>query len=245
MGHCTAIPTSQKAALHAQRCLYPPNPTKHLQNGSNRPITILFPPLLSPRSFPPVRHLDMPLLNHHAHSTRIRYEHWPEFESALFDWIQRVEEQVTISGDIIREKAKFFWQNLPIYQRKDMRSFSNGWLSIFLARWNVKSYIKHGEKGSVPEYSAQETVTIRRALSAYNLRDVFNCDKTFLFWEKISGRSLYTQSSWKKEKTRIPALFCSNADGSECLPIWFIGTAKKSSCLFRPVETSIQNLKLV
>ena len=124
-----------------------------------------------------------------------------------------------------------------------MPSFSNGWLSNFLARRNVNSYIKHGEEGSVLEDSAQEMVTIGQALSAYNLRDVFNCDETCLFWKKIPDRSLSTRSlpGRKKEKPRISVLFCSNADGSEHVPIWFIRTAKKKKkkkvlVPFRPVE---------
>lgn len=247
MGRRTAIPTSQKAALRTQRRLHPTKSNKALaewfqQTYNHKLSSSSVSEILSTH----YKHLDEPLSNHHTNSARIRREHWPELERALFEWIQQVEEQVIISGDIIKEKARFFWENLPMYQGKDVPAFSNGWLSSFLSRRNIKSYIQHGEEGSVSENSAQEMLSIRQALSAYNPRDIFNCDETSLFWKKIPDRSLSTRSlpGKKKEKARMSALFCSNADGSERLPIWFIGTAKKPRA-FQASGINIQSLKLV
>lgn len=140
---------------------------------------------------------------------------------------------------MIREKARFFWQNLPIYKDTEMPSFSNGWLHGFQARKGIKDRtFFFGEEGSVPGDSEARMVSIRMTLNAYNPRDIFNCDETSLFWKQIPDRSLATRSlpGRKKEKARITALFCCNSDGSEKLPTWYIGTAKTPRA-FKPLES--------
>ena len=101
-------PTSQKTTLRAQRRLYPANSNKALAEWFQQTYNhTLSSSTVSEVLSSHYRHLDEPLSNHHAHSTRIWHEHWLKLESALFAWIQRVKEQVVISGDIIREKDEF------------------------------------------------------------------------------------------------------------------------------------------
>ena len=87
---------------------------------------------------------------------------------------------------------------------------------------------------------------IRQALSAYSPKDQFNCDETALLWEQIPTRSLTAQQlpGQKKEKARIFALFCCNADASEKLDPWFIGNARTPHA-FRAAGVNIQNFNLV
>ncbi|OJJ88102.1 uncharacterized protein ASPGLDRAFT_43224 [Aspergillus glaucus CBS 516.65] len=133
-----------------------------------------------------------------------------------------------------------------MYPSMEKPTFSNGWLHRFQARRTVKWHEQHGEAGGVPKQAEQEMVTIRQALSAYSLRDQFNCDETALFWKQTPSRSLSTRQlpGWKKEKARISALFCCNADGSEKLDPWFIGTAKNPHA-FRAAGINIRNFNLV
>ena len=106
-----------------------------------------------------------------------------------------------------------------------MPSFSNGWLAGFQHRESIHSRVHHGEDGSTPESATTDMIPIRQALQLYSPRDIFNCDETGLYWKRIPDRSLATRSlpGRKKEKARISALFCCNADGSEKLKPWFIG----------------------
>lgn len=247
MGRRTAIPNTQKASLRAYRRLHPYSTIKHLQkwfletyNHSLSASSIS--EILSSR----YNFVDEPLTQHSSNSKRHRREYWPELEEALFLWIRRVEGQVIISGELIKEKARFFWGKLPVYEGKEMPTFSNGWLSGFQSRRSIKTYKQHGEAGSLPDEAFQEMIAIRQALSTYCPRDVFNCDETALFWKQIPDRSLSTRSlpGKKKEKARISALFCCNADGSERLPTWYIGTAKRPRAFQAAGIQNIQNLNV-
>jgi len=175
---------------------------------------------------------------------RQRRENWPELENALNDWITRVEGQIPISAKILRCKAEQFWDIM--YPSMEKPTFSNGWLHRFQARRTVKWYEQHGEAGDVPKQAEQEMVMIKQALSAYSLKDQFNCDETALLWKQTPSRSLWTRQlpGRKKERARISALFCCNADGSEKLDPWFIGTAKNPHA-FRAAGINIRNFNLV
>lgn len=87
---------------------------------------------------------------------------------------------------------------------------------------------------------------IKQVLNAYSLKDQFNCDETGLFWKQSPARSLSTCQlpGRKKDKARITALFCCNADGSEKLSPWFIGTAKNPRA-FQAAGVNIRNLNLI
>jgi hypothetical protein len=176
---------------------------------------------------------------------RYRQEHWPHLESALYEWVQRAEGKIPISGEIIQKKAAFFWQNMGIYKDQAMPSFSNGWLQKFQARRSIKERVLHGEEGSVSIDAGKAMIAIRQTLASYEYRDIFNCDETGLFWKLIPDRSLSTRSlpGRKKEKARISLHFCCNADGSEKLQIWAIGNAKKPRA-FRAAGINIENLNI-
>ena len=127
-----------------------------------------------------------------------------------------------------------------------MPTFSNGWLCGFQACQDIRLCIQHGEAGSLQEEATTEMFAIWHALSLYATQDIFNCDETSLYWRLTPDRSLSSQDlpGCKKEKSRISALFCCNSDASECLPIWFIGTAKKPKA-FTSTGINIENLGCV
>lgn len=79
-----------------------------------------------------------------------------------------MEGQISISAEIIRHKAEYFWD--IIYPGMEKPTFSNGWLHRFQARRTVKWHEQHGEAGDAPKQTEQEMVMIRQALSAYSPR---------------------------------------------------------------------------
>ena len=239
------ISNNQKAALRAQHHLKPYLSNLQLQQWFeakyNQPI--------NPSSISrilSVKYTDLDSLSNERllNDKRRRPEQWPDLEHALFSWIQRAEERITISQEVIREKARQFWPAL--YPGKDMPTFSNGWLRGFQARRDVKFRVQHGEAGSLGENAAIEMLAIQQALSTYAPQDIFNCDETSLYWRLVPDRSLTTRTlpGRKKEKSRISALFCCNYDASERLPIWFIGTAKRPKA-FATAGINIENLGCV
>jgi hypothetical protein len=239
-----SIPTSQKAALRARKRLYPNATQKDLREWFKDTYDhTLSSGLISDILSRKYDYLDADSLPSRD-AKRQRRENWPELENALFEWIIRVEGQIPISAEIIRRKAQSFWEK--IYPGQEMPTFSNGWLHNFQTRRSVRWYRQHGEEGGVLAQADQEMLEIRQVLSAYSLKDQFNCDETGLFWKQTPARSLSTRQlpGRKKDKARITALFCCNADGSEKLRPWFIGTAKNPRA-FRAAGVNIQNLNLI
>ena len=72
-------------------------------------------------------------------------------------------------------------------------TFSNGWLHQFQAQKSIRWHEQYGEAGDIPKQAEQEMVMIRQALSAYDLKDQFNCDETALLWKQTPAHSLSTQ----------------------------------------------------
>lgn len=67
----------------------------------------------------------------------------------LAEWFFFNERLVIISSEIVREKARWFWQHLPQYNSITEPFFSKGWLHKFKARHGIKSWRRHGEAGIV------------------------------------------------------------------------------------------------
>lgn len=241
----TPITNAQKAALRQQRALYPNKSNKELREWFllefNQPIA---PSSVSEILSARYQSLDEPTAKL-QHKKR-RLQHWPELEDALFEWIKGAEGRVPITGEVIREKARFFWSNLPAYSGQDMPTFSNGWLTSFQQRTGIRDSRLHGEEGSLSEITESQMIPIRQVLSGYHPQDIFNCDETALFWKRVPDRSLTTRQlpGRRKEKARITAHFCCNSDGSERLPIWYIGTARAPRA-FQAAGINIRNLNLV
>lgn len=147
-------------------------------------------------------------------------------EDALLKWLKRVQTDVPISDELLREKAKRFWHVLDTYKEMEMPQLSAGWLYKFKRRHGVKQYIRHGEAGDVDEAAVSEQIKLLQSLvQNYHPADVYNCDETGLFWKSTPDRGLATQqfSGTKQNKSRITAHFCCNADGSDKVPVWIIG----------------------
>jgi hypothetical protein len=170
-----------------------------------------------------------------------RVESWPELEEALYKWIQRAETQISVSLELVCEKARQFWPSL--YPETEMPQFSNGWLQRFQNCRNIRSNSRHGKAGSLSINADKAMISIRQVISKYSPKDIFNCDETGLYWRMIPDQSLTTRSipGKRKDKARITLYFCTNSDASERLPIWIIGTAKKPR-VFQAAGVNIENL---
>jgi hypothetical protein len=73
---------------------------------------------------------------------------------------------------------------------------------------------------------------IRKKAEEYGPDLTYNIDESGYYWKMKPDRSLSTfeAKSSKKAKARITANFCCNASGTDKLPSWFIGTAKRPNC---------------
>lgn len=151
---------------------------------------------------------------------------WPLVDTALYDWVYLAQSHVNLTGAILKEKAATFFKEF--YPDRPLPVFSNGWLHRFQARQGVRSFKQYGESGSAIQSHDTMISLIRDEITQYRPGDVFNCDESGLFWKMIPDTGLATMSlpGRKKDKSRITVHFCCNADGSERLPLWYIGSAK-------------------
>ena len=172
-----------------------------------------------------------------ANTKRDRGPKWEVLEAALADWALRFDAvHGTVSGDLLRLKATEFWSKLPQYQGQVCPSWSDGWLEGFKKRHNFRQRRKVGEAGSVQiteEMSAQME-RIRAVQSQFLPQDTYNMDETGFHWKRLPSSGLTASSIGKKlDKARITANLCCNQDGSDKVPLWFIGNAKSPRCFAR------------
>ena len=114
---------------------------------------------------------------------------YPQMESALVEWFLSHQDRVNVSGDLIKEKAALFLDNL--YPEHDVFEFSNGWLESFKERHGIKSFRRFGESGSVDMTLIEKSLPdIRETLDKYEWKDIYNMDETGLFYR--------LQVSWYK-----------------------------------------------
>src|SRR5687767_14938177 len=72
---------------------------------------------------------------------------YDDIDQALAIWVeQALNASLDLSGNILKEKAMTFAELL---NKNDFKA-SEGWLSGFKERHNIKEYVKHGEAGSAP-----------------------------------------------------------------------------------------------
>lgn len=112
----------------------------------------------------------------------------------------------------------------------EVPQFSAGWLARFKKRYGIRQRVRYGEAGSLDHaLIAEQLVAVQAIARNFHTSDIYNCDETALFWKAMPDRGLSTSQlpGTKQHKARITAHFCCNADGSDKLPVWFIGKAKR------------------
>jgi hypothetical protein len=160
---------------------------------------------------------------------RQRTGHWPDLEKVLWEWQIKIELRGGFTtGEILQQKARQIWERLPQYQGKPYPEFSSRWLEKFKKRHDIVSRIRFGEAGSVLISTEEEMKALQTVAGEYNEEDIYNMDETGLYWKMLPSRGLSVQSipGLKKDKARISIAFCTNATGTDRLPVWFIGKAK-------------------
>lgn len=167
----------------------------------------------------------------HEDQARAKRPKWPKLEEMLMTWINQLEFcNITITGPAIIETANIFFSK-AYPDQQEQPSFSNGWLTGFKKRNNIKQYTFSGEANST-KIDETAMVRLRTIAGSYNLDDIYNMDETGLFWRMTPKTGLATQPrrGIKKEKSRITVILCTNGSGTDKFPLWIIGKHKKPHC---------------
>lgn len=133
-----------------------------------------------------------------------------------------------MTGNILIEKARHIWHQIPEYQNQPVPEFSIGWLAGFKKRHKIQKHISHGEALSVPESATEDMKGLRTICGEFLEDDIYNMDETGLFWRQspTSGLATENRPGVKKDKSRITLVACVNCTGSDRVPLWIIGQAK-------------------
>ncbi|CAB5387544.1 unnamed protein product [Rhizophagus irregularis] len=123
-----------------------------------------------------------------ANNFREKSSVYPQLEEVISIWVdQQISRNLTINGPIIQQKA------VECANLLDITNFSAsaGWLSNFKQRNNLHTYKKKGEAGSAPiDELPQMRAELREILQAYELKDIWNCDETALFWRLEPSKTI-------------------------------------------------------
>jgi len=98
---------------------------------------------------------------------------------------------------------------------------SDGWFEGYKRRYNIKEYLKSGEGNSAPlENLTEFRSRLQDVIKSYELRDVFNCNETALFWLLEPSRTLSkgVVVGTKKSKERVTVLLTCSALGEKIKP---------------------------
>lgn len=171
---------------------------------------------------------------------RDRKAKFPELENALMQWFSNARSQnIPISGEIMKEKAKQFAEQLQI---SDFEC-STGWLDKFKERHELTFKKVCGEANSVDTGTGAMSdwkTKLQTILSEYQAEDIFNADETGLFYRMMPEKTLEYKNvkchGGKMSKERVTVMVCANMTGNEKLPLFVIGKSKNPRC-FKNVKT--------
>lgn len=177
-------------------------------------------------------------------TSRQRQPQWPQLEDILYKWQQLLEGRGgLVTGDLLSEKAREVWSRIPEYQGKPIPEFSTGWVHRFKQRHSLSRRRVHGEASSTPPAAFVEMAAVRGLCDGYQEEDIYNFDETGLYWRASPSTGLTSRAlpsaglisrahpGVKQDKSRISILACTNATGSDRLPLWFIGKSQQPRAL--------------
>jgi hypothetical protein len=142
----------------------------------------------------------------------------PIVDKAMNEWFSAVTERgVRISGPMLQQKAEFFAEKIG---HSDFKA-TEGWISRWKDRNNIKFKRFHGEKSSADTNGANEwsLAKLPEILKNFSPQDIYNADETGLFYRATPDGSLCykreTLEGSKKSMDRITVLCCCNMAGTD------------------------------
>nr|CCA19947.1 PREDICTED: similar to Tigger transposable elementderived protein 6 putative [Albugo laibachii Nc14] len=165
-------------------------------------------------------------------------------DAQLLVWIEECGQRgICITGHLIRLKAERLRDELvtgsvsvAMRSRLLELTFSEDWLYNFQRHHIFKSRRTQGEAGSACATPVEKgRVALRARIVDYEGKDVYDPDETALYYCKPPNKTICTEpiSGRKSDKKRLTVAVVANADGTEKLPLLFVGSAVKPHCFGR------------
>lgn len=156
-----------------------------------------------------------------------------DVDEALTQWFTLATSRgVQVSGPILKAKSEDLARKLG----NDEFKATDGWLSRWKVRHDIKFKRSHGEKASAnSEYADEWKYTkLPQILAKFSLDDIYNADETGLYYRATPDGSLCFKhesiAGSKKGMDRITILCCVNASGTDKKKLLVIGKSKKPRC---------------
>lgn len=166
-------------------------------------------------------------------------------EQGLFTWFSQKRSQgEPISGSLLQEKALKF--NAAVGGPSNFKA-SNGWLSRFKLRHQIRQVSVQGEKLSA---DAPASIKFCEQIHKYvvdnnlNPDNIYNADEMGHAWKSLPRYTLAASTEKsapgrKIVKDRVSVLTCANATGTHRLPLLVIGKSKKPRCFKNIKQTHV------
>ena len=118
---------------------------------------------------------------------------------------------------------------------------SNGYIENFMRRAGIQSSVRLLGRGvsTIPNGHGERMNQIQEICSMYPLRNIYNMDESGLLF-RLCPRISHLSSSenrrhvrgtdLQRNKDRITIVLFVNADGTQILPVWYIGHAANPRC---------------
>ena len=136
-----------------------------------------------------------------------------------------------------------FHNCMPQYKDQNEPKWLNGWLENFQAKYSIAKTKKHSKLGSANAINYNKEIkAIQLQLLQFALRDIYNYNKTGLFFKAVLDFLLTTKPlpRQKIKKDRITAMHTYSALGKR-LKIQFIGKLKNPRC-FKNIKVKVINM---
>jgi hypothetical protein len=139
---------------------------------------------------------------------------------------------VPISGEILREKAQFFYAQT---HNDDNFKGSSGWLDKFKNRYGIRQLSITGEKLSSDAAAVEPFKNLlQNKIEEMQLcpDQIYNADESGIFWKLLPQKTLAHQAEAsapgrKMSKERLTFMPCSNASGTHKLRLLILGKSLK------------------
>lgn len=138
-------------------------------------------------------------------------------------------ENTALTGAMIIHQAQELAKKMKL-PAADWPRFGPSWLRRLQERYGFRWRRAFGESDSADMDGAKEELArLKSIVACYTTDNVFNMDESAFFYKAVPRGSICRGSApaLKQNKARVTMAVCSNASGSEKLPLLFLGTAAK------------------
>ncbi|KAH9146846.1 hypothetical protein AeRB84_009328, partial [Aphanomyces euteiches] len=154
-----------------------------------------------------------------------------ELDRRVSLWIVDANEKnACLTGDMIMRKAQKIAKEMDLH---DVVKCSKGWLYRLQIRHNLRMYRLHGEAGLVDQLAVEDGhAALSETTKLYDLSDIYNMDETGVMYNYQPSTTISNKprAGQKKDKSRLTVALGANADGSDKLPLYFIGRSVRPRC---------------